>query len=159
MPTRPSLLRSVPFWVIVIVSLATALFGGWLVVDRLSVMTRTLTDGSATGVEVYVGQSLVGLGAALIAAGLIGFVLALGIAVVRSFVPEQAPAAVETVEVVTPVAAEPVVAPVAAEPAGAPAAAEPVAAAEAPAAEESAAASSESPADGDEESEAPRVQS
>lgn len=146
MPTRPSLLRSVPFWVIVIVSLATALFGGWLVVDRLSVMTRTLTDGSATGVEVYVGQSLVGLGAALIAAGLIGFVLALGIAVVRSFVPEQAPAAVETVEVVTPVAAEPV-------------AAEPVAAAEAPAAEEPAVASSESPADDDEKSAAPRVQS
>ena len=106
MPTRPSLLRSVPFWVIVIVSIATALFGGWLAVDRLSVMTRTLTDNSATGVDVYVGQSLVALGAALIAAGLIGFVFALGLAVLRSFVPGQAPAAVEIVEIEEPVVPE-----------------------------------------------------
>lgn len=106
MPTRPSLLRSVPFWVIVIVSIATALFGGWLAVDRLSVMTRTLTDNSATGVDVYVGQSLVALGAALIAAGLIGFVFALGLAVLRSFVPGQVPAAVEIVEIEEPVVPE-----------------------------------------------------
>lgn len=110
MPTRPSLIRSVPYWVIVIVSLATGLFGGWLVVDRLSVMTRTLTDQTATGVEVYVGQSLVVLGAAFIAAGVIGLVFALALAVLRSFVPEQSPVPAEAVEIVAidePVPAEP----------------------------------------------------
>ena len=41
-------------------------------------MTTTLTDGTATGVDVYVGQSSRQLGGILIGAGLVGLLLALG---------------------------------------------------------------------------------
>ncbi len=58
MPTRPRLVRSIPFWGLVLVSIATAVAGALLLVDKLGSMTTTLTDGSATGVDVYVGQSI-----------------------------------------------------------------------------------------------------
>jgi hypothetical protein len=93
-----SLARNVAFWILVGGSLATTLGGGWLVADRLGVMTTTLTDGSATGIEVYVGQSLIVVGAALLAAGILGLVTALALGVVRSFIPAPAPVMVEPIE-------------------------------------------------------------
>ena len=53
-------------------------------------MTATLTDGTATGVDVYVGQSLASLGAVLIGAGVIGILLAIGIAAVSTLRPRVA---------------------------------------------------------------------
>jgi len=97
MPTRPRLVRSIPFWGLVLVSLATAVAGAKLLVDKLGSMTTTLTDGSATGVDVYVGQSVAVLGAILLGAGVIGILLALAVATAAGLRP------VAPVEVVGPI--------------------------------------------------------
>ena len=70
MTARPRLVRSVPYWVLVVGSVAAGAVGLWLTLDKLGVMTDTLADGSATGVEVYAGQSWAVLGAILIGTGL-----------------------------------------------------------------------------------------
>lgn len=95
MPTRPRLVRSIPFWALVAASLATALYGAALLVDKLGVMTTTLTDGTATGVEVYVGQSVAVLGAILLGAGIVGILIALAVAAAATLRPH---APVEVVE-------------------------------------------------------------
>jgi hypothetical protein len=100
MTARPSLVRSIPFWILLVGSLASTIVGAWLVVTKIQLMNSTLTDGSATGVEVYGGQAWVTLGAALVGAGLVGFVAALVLAVLRSFVPAA------RVQVGDPIAAE-----------------------------------------------------
>lgn len=97
MPTRPRLVRSIPFWGLVLVSIATAVAGALLLVDKLGSMTTTLTDGSATGVDVYVGQSIAVLGAILLGAGVIGVLLALAVATAASLRP------VAPVEIVGPI--------------------------------------------------------
>lgn len=87
MPIRPSLVRSIPFWILLAGSLASVIVGGLLVVDKIGIMSEALLAGTATAFEVYVGQSWIVVGGALIAAGLIGFVAALGLAVVKSLMP------------------------------------------------------------------------
>ncbi|MCH6229458.1 dinucleotide-utilizing enzyme [Microbacterium sp. CFH 31415] len=87
MPTRPRLLRSIPFWALVVASLATAAYGSWLLLDKLGVMTTTLTDGTATGVEVYVGQSIAVVGGILLGAGVLGVMLALTVAAIATLRP------------------------------------------------------------------------
>lgn len=96
MNTRPSLVRSIPFWILLVGSLASVGFGLWLMSDKLSVMISTLTDQSATGVEVYAGQSWIVVAAAFIGAGLVGLVAVLALAVARSFVSRP----VEVVEAI-----------------------------------------------------------
>lgn len=98
MTFRPSLTRSIPFWILVVGALVSALVGAWMIVERLGVMTTTLTDGTATGVEVYVGQSLVIVGAALLTAGILGLLLALALAAVRSLLPAPQPVVVEPID-------------------------------------------------------------
>ena len=93
-----SLTRSIGFWLLLVVSLAATAAGGWLIASQLGTMTTTLTDGTATGVEVYVGQSLVVVGAVLLGAGVIGFLLALGLIAVRSLIPATSPAVVEPID-------------------------------------------------------------
>ena len=95
MPTRPSLVRSIPFWALVVASVATALYGAALLVDKLGVMTTTLTDGTATGVEVYVGQSVAVLGAILLGVGIVGILISLAVATAATLRPH---APVEVVE-------------------------------------------------------------
>ncbi len=97
MSARPSLVRSIPFWVLIAGSLATSIFGLWLATDKLGIMTDKLADGTATGLEVYVGQVWAIIGGVLIATGLIGLALALVLGVVRSFVAQP------VVEVVAPI--------------------------------------------------------
>ncbi|MEW2460412.1 hypothetical protein [Microbacterium sp. K41] len=82
-----TLTRSIGFWILLIVSLAAIGVGGWLIAGQIGTMTSTLLDGTATGVEVYVGQSLVVVGAAVLGAGLIGLLLALGLVAARALVP------------------------------------------------------------------------
>ena len=98
MTARPRLTRSIPFWILLVGSLASIALGAWLVVDKIATMSATLLDGTATGVEVYGGQSWVTLGAALIGAGLVGLVSTLFLAVLRSFVPVTAVASDETID-------------------------------------------------------------
>lgn len=96
MNTTPRLIRSIPFWVLLVGSLASIGFGIWLTIDKLGTMTKTLLDGSATGVEVYAGQSWAVFAAAFVGAGLVGLVTVLALAVARSFVARP----VEVVEAI-----------------------------------------------------------
>ena len=87
MSTRPHLVRSAPFWGLVVVSLATTAFGAYLLSDRLGSMTTALTAGTATPVDVYVGQSVAVTGAIVLGAGIIGLLLALGVAALSTLRP------------------------------------------------------------------------
>ncbi|WP_239453204.1 MULTISPECIES: dinucleotide-utilizing enzyme [Microbacterium] len=97
MPTRPRLISSIPFWGLLVVSLATIAGGWYITTDKLGSMTTTLTDGSATGVDVYVGQSIAQLGSILIGAGIIGVLLTLAVAALSTLRPHP------PVEVVEPI--------------------------------------------------------
>ncbi len=87
MTVRPSLVRSIPFWILLVGSVATSAFGAWLSVNTLGTMSVALTAGTATPVDVYVGQVWAIVGGILIATGIVGLALALVLAVLRSFVP------------------------------------------------------------------------
>ena len=93
-----SLSRSIGFWLLLVVSLAATAVGGWLISGQIATMTSTLLDGTATGIEVYVGQSLVVVGAGVLAAGIVGILLTLGLVAARSLVPAPAPAVVEAID-------------------------------------------------------------
>lgn len=86
MNTAPRLSRSFPFWLLLVGSLASVGYGVWLTLDKLATMTSTLKDGSATGVEVYAGQSWTVFAAAFVGAGLVGLVVVLGLVIASSFV-------------------------------------------------------------------------
>ena len=87
--------RSIPFWVLVGGSVVAIAGGGTLLFTKLDTMATKLTDGTATGVEVYAGQVWAVLGAILVGAGLIGLALALVLGALGSL---AAPTAVEVVE-------------------------------------------------------------
>lgn len=98
MSNRPRFTRSVPFWILLVGSLAAVAYGAWIVVDKIATMNTTLTDQTATGVEVYGGQAWVTLGAAIVGAGLIGLVATLALAVASSFVSAPVVEVVEPIE-------------------------------------------------------------
>ncbi|GAT73336.1 hypothetical protein [Microbacterium hydrocarbonoxydans] len=93
-----SLTRSIGYWILLALSLASAGVGGWLIAGQIGTMTTTLLAGTATGVEVYVGQSLVVVGAALLGAGVLGLLLAVALTAVRAMIPVAAPAVVEATD-------------------------------------------------------------
>ncbi|KZE90747.1 hypothetical protein [Microbacterium sp. TNHR37B] len=88
MSRTPRLTRSVPFWILIVGSLAAAGSGAYLLLDRLGGMDARLTDGTATTNDVYVGQIWAVLGTVLIGAGLVGLALALTLGALRSLTPE-----------------------------------------------------------------------
>ena len=94
MIARPRLVRSVPYWALVAGSVAAGGVGLWLTLDKLGVMTNAILDGSATGVDVYVGQSWAVLGSILIGVGLIGLAFALTLAAGASLVKRAEPVVV-----------------------------------------------------------------
>lgn len=98
MTARPSLIRSIPFWALIVLSVASAAVGGWIVADKLALMESALINGTQTGIEIYVGQPLVGLGAVLIGAGVVGVLLALAIAAAATLRPAAAVEVVEPIE-------------------------------------------------------------
>lgn len=93
-----SLTRSIGFWLLLVLSLASAGVGGWIIAGQLGTMTSTLLDGTATGIEVYVGQSLVVVGAALLGAGVIGILIAIALSAVQALVPAPTPVVVEPID-------------------------------------------------------------
>lgn len=93
-----SLTRSIGFWLLLVLSLATAGVGGWLVTGQVGSMTSTLLDNTATGVDVYVGQSLVVVGAVLLGAGIIGILLAVALTAVQALLPAAPPVVVEPID-------------------------------------------------------------
>lgn len=92
---RKRLTTSIPYWLLIVASLASAAGGASLLIDKLGTMTVGLTDGTATTVDVYVGQMWAVLGTVLIGAGAIGLLLALTLGAARALVPAAAPAVVE----------------------------------------------------------------
>ncbi|WP_341934241.1 hypothetical protein MRBLWO14_003391 [Microbacterium sp. LWO14-1.2] len=93
-----SLTRSIGFWLLLVLSLASAGVGAWLVAGQVGSMTTTLLANTATGVDVYVGQSLVVVGAVLLGAGIIGILIAVALSAVQSLLPAAAPVAVEAID-------------------------------------------------------------
>lgn len=93
-----SLTRSIGFWLLLVLSLASAGVGGWLIAGQIGTMTSTLLDGTATGIEVYVGQSLVVVGAALLGAGVLGLLIAISLTAVQALMPSTAPVVVEPID-------------------------------------------------------------
>ncbi|WP_409048594.1 dinucleotide-utilizing enzyme [Microbacterium sp. HA-8] len=89
MATRPRLIRSIPFWSLLVGSLAVAVAGGWLTTETLSGIDARLTDGSATNSDVYVGQVWAIVGAIVLGAGLVGLALAAAIAAATSLLPQR----------------------------------------------------------------------
>lgn len=85
MNTRPRLTRSIPFWLLVAGSLASGAAGGVVLMDKLAKMETALTAGTATGVDVYVGQIWAVLGAILVGVGAIGLLLAFTLGSLRAF--------------------------------------------------------------------------
>lgn len=82
-----ALTRSIPFWLLNAIAVVAVAGGGWLVWDNTSTMQRTFLDGTATNVEVYVGQAWITAGAAVLAAGVIGILLSLGLAAAKALIP------------------------------------------------------------------------
>ncbi|MAP64872.1 MAG: dinucleotide-utilizing enzyme [Microbacterium sp.] len=95
MTTRPRLVRSIPFWILLAGSAGVAGYGASMVTGTLDSMTTTLLDGTATGVDVYVGQSTAVVGAVLIGAGVVGLLLTLAVATAATLRPVAAPEVVE----------------------------------------------------------------
>lgn len=85
-----SLSRSTSFWLLLILSVAAAALGGWLVWDSTTTMLTTILDGTATNVEVYVGQAWITSGAALLGAGLVGIFLSLVMNAAKVLIPRAA---------------------------------------------------------------------
>ncbi|WP_314424958.1 hypothetical protein [uncultured Microbacterium sp.] len=93
-----SLTRSIGFWLLLVLSLVATGVGGWIIAGQIGTMTTTLLDGTATGIEVYVGQSLVVVGAALLGAGVLGILLAVALTAVHAMMPSPAPIVVEPID-------------------------------------------------------------
>lgn len=91
MTVHPRLVRSIPFWTLIAGSAAAIGGGAYLLVDKLGTMEEALLAGTATGVEVYVGQVWAVVGGILIGAGVLGLALALTVASARSLVASPAP--------------------------------------------------------------------
>lgn len=87
MTVHPRLVRSVPFWALIAGSAVAIGGGAYLLVDKLGTMETALNAGTATGVEVYVGQVWAVFGGVLVGAGVLGLALALAVAAARSLVP------------------------------------------------------------------------
>ncbi|REJ04697.1 hypothetical protein DY023_13435 [Microbacterium bovistercoris] len=87
-----------PYLLLVLLSLAAIGVGGWLSTRQIGAMTSALLDGTATGVEVYAGQSWVVLGAVVLGAGVVGLLLALALAAAKALVPQSPPEVVEAID-------------------------------------------------------------
>ncbi|MFS0733206.1 dinucleotide-utilizing enzyme [Microbacterium sp. 1P10UB] len=93
MIVRPSLTRSIPFWILLVASLAVTVAGAAIVATTLPAMIAGLDDQTATGGLVYGGQSWITIGSGLLAAGLVGLFVLLALAAARSFLPVVKPTA------------------------------------------------------------------
>lgn len=95
MTHRSRLTRSIAYWVLVVASAAAVAAGIALALPRLGTMEEALLAGTATGVEVYVGQAWITLAAGLVGAGVIGLLAALGLAATAAMLTTRTAPAVE----------------------------------------------------------------
>jgi len=85
MIVRPSLVRSIPFWILLAGSVAVTVTGAMIVAGTLPQMVAGLEDQTATTGQVYGGQSWIVVGAGLLTAGIVGVFAVLALAAARSF--------------------------------------------------------------------------
>ena len=71
------LARSLPFWVLVLASLASIGLGLWIVLSKIAEMSATLSDETATYEQVYVNPAWIGFGGVFVGAGIVGLLLVL----------------------------------------------------------------------------------
>lgn len=89
MPRTPRLITSVPYWVLLVGSLAATAAGFAMSFPTIDNMNTTLLDGSATTADVYAGQALVTVGGPVLGAGLVGLALTAAIAAAKALVPAR----------------------------------------------------------------------
>lgn len=111
------LARSLPFWVLALLSLASVGFGLWLVLSKTSEMSASLADETATYEQVYVSPTWVGFGGVLVGAGIVGLLLVLTLAALRDALPTPAVAEDVVIDAVVPVEDQAVEVPAATAPA------------------------------------------
>jgi len=87
------LARSLPFWVLVLASLASIGLGLWIVLSKIAEMSATLSDETATYEQVYVNPVWIGFGGVFVGAGIVGLLLVLTLAALRSALPDPVAAA------------------------------------------------------------------
>lgn len=97
MQTRPRLVTSIPFWVLLVLSLASVIGGLVIVFQQIDAMQAVLDDPNATVVTVYVAQSWAIVGAVLLGAGALGILTTLAVAAVISTRPRP-DVSVETID-------------------------------------------------------------
>lgn len=78
-----ALTRRIGFWFLAVASVASAAMGTAIVTGQLSSMNTLLVAGTATTADVYVGQSLVVVGAALLGAGILGGLLTVAVSLLQ----------------------------------------------------------------------------
>ncbi|MGK9221072.1 MULTISPECIES: dinucleotide-utilizing enzyme [unclassified Microbacterium] len=89
--THPArLTRSAAYWTLVLASVLAIAGGLALSLPRIGTMEEMLLNGTATGVEVYVGQAWITLAAGLVGAGAVGLILALALAAAKALVAPRA---------------------------------------------------------------------
>ncbi|GAA1694252.1 hypothetical protein GCM10009808_09180 [Microbacterium sediminicola] len=86
MPNR--LVRSLPFWVLIVASVVSLGIGLWLVLSKSAELSTTLADGSAGYEQVYVNPTWIGFGGILTGVGVLGVLLALVLAALASALPQ-----------------------------------------------------------------------
>lgn len=96
------LIRSIPFWVLVVASIAATAVGVDQLIARLNALDVVLTDGSASMSDLYVGQIWAVASAILAGIGLIGIAIALAVAAMASLAPAAVPAPQPTVWTAAP---------------------------------------------------------
>lgn len=99
------LARSLPFWVLALVSVASIGFGLWLVLSKTSEMSTTLANETATYEQVYVSPAWVGFGGVLVGAGIIGLLIVLMLAALSAALPQPEVADEIVVEEIVAIAA------------------------------------------------------
>lgn len=99
MTSRPSLVRSIPFWALVAGSLVLTGVGAWLVLDRLARIESAIVSQSAEAtIEVYVGQPAVLAAAAILGSGIIGLLISLAVAALSTLRPHPVAEEIETID-------------------------------------------------------------
>lgn len=102
MPNRPRLVRNIPFWILLIISLGATVGGALVVKIELGWMTTALAANTATGVDVYVGQIAAVIAGIVCGAGIIGLLLTLTIAALSGLRAKAPVAAPEPIDGQTP---------------------------------------------------------
>ncbi|WEG10223.1 dinucleotide-utilizing enzyme [Microbacterium horticulturae] len=98
MSIRPRLVRNIPFWLLLLISLGATIGGALMMKIELAWMTQALAANTATGVDVYVGQPAVVVAGIICGAGVIGLLLTLTVAALAGLRPKTAVNAAESID-------------------------------------------------------------